>query len=238
MATPRLFVDIKLTPGESLTLPKAPAHHIATVLRRKVGDEVILFNGDGGEYLCQLEQADRKSVIVQVSAFNPDDRTPPLSIHLGMCILKKDPMDAVLGRVVELGVQEITPIISDHCAVSAKMIKSRQAHWQAVIVSSCEQCGLNRLPLLHEPVATDTWLEQTAADRKIIALPGAGQLSAGESTNSVSLLVGPEGGFSDREVDLAGARGYQPATLGDRILRAETAPAVAISVLHRVWGDF
>ena len=238
MATPRLFVDIELNAGERLVLPKAPAHHIATVLRKKAGDAVVLFNGEGGEYLCLLEQADRKSVIVQVGEFNPDDRTPALSIHLGMCILKKDPMDAVLGRVVELGVQEITPIISDHCAVSTKMIKSRHAHWKAIIVSSCEQCGLNKLPLLHQPIATESWLEQATAERKIIALPGDRQLSSGDAAKTVSLLVGPEGGFSDQEIELASARNFEPATFGKRILRAETAPAVAISVLHRTWGDF
>ena len=238
MATPRLFVDIELTSGEQLTLPRAPAHHIATVLRKKTGDAVILFNGKGGEYACQLEQADRKSVIVQVGEFSSNDRTPPLNIHLGMSILKKDPMDAVLGRVVELGVREITPIVSDHCAVSTKMIKNRQTHWQAVIISSCEQCGLNRLPLLHDPITTESWLKQAKADRKIVALPGGGQLSTGSAAKTVSILVGPEGGFSDREVELAAAENFEPATFGERILRAETAPAVAISVLHRTWGDY
>ena len=238
MATPRLFVDAELTTGQSLTLPKGPAHHLATVLRQKPGNPVVLFNGQGGEYLGVLDQCDRKAVIVDVQDFLPDDRTPPLKIQLGMCILKKDPMDAVLGRVVELGVSEITPIISDHCAVSTKMIRSRRDHWQAVIVSSCEQCGLNRLPVLNEPITTAAWIEHTDADQKIIALPGGHPLSSDLSTDTVDLLVGAEGGFSNQEIELASNSGFQAVTFGERILRAETAPAVAISVLHHAWGDF
>ncbi len=238
MATPRLYISVELESGQQLTLPKAPAHHITTVLRRQAGDPVILFNGRGGEYHCILEESSRKAAIVNVGDFNSSDRTPELTIHLGMCILKKDPMDAVLGRIVELGVSEITPIISDHCAVSTKVIRKRQEHWQAIIVASCEQCGLNRLPLLNQPVATADWMTKAKSTRKLIALPGAQKLVAGPPPESVSLLVGPEGGFSDQELSLARDQDFEPATFGARVLRAETAPAVALSVIHRVWGDF
>ncbi|MBO6565343.1 MAG: 16S rRNA (uracil(1498)-N(3))-methyltransferase [Pseudomonadales bacterium] len=238
MATPRLFVDAELATGQSLTLPKGPSHHLATVLRQKTGHPVVLFNGQGGEYLGVLEQCDRIAVVVIVKGYVSVDRTPHLTIILGLWILKKDPMDAVLGRVVELGVSEITPITSDHCAVSAKMINSRREHWQAVIVSSCEQCGLNRLPLLHEPIATADWIKRSDADQKIIALPDERPLSSGQSAATVALLVGAEGGFSKQEIELASRHGFEAVTFGERILRAETAPAAAISVLHRAWGDF
>lgn len=239
MATPRLYVDMSLSSGAQITLPKGPAHHIATVLRRKTGDEVILFNGEGGEYHCALVQSDRKAVIVDIGEHNKMDRIPPLRVHLGMSILKKDPMDAVLSRITELGVSEITPVISDHCAVSLKMIRSRQAHWHGIVVSSCEQCGLNRLPALNPPVSIDEWVTSVVADRKLIALPGQRILEGEEdATDSVALIIGPEGGFSDRELVVTEDAGFEAVTFGERVLRAETAPAVALSVIHRTWGDF
>lgn len=238
MASPRLYVDMSLASGEKLTLPKGPAHHLATVLRQKSGNPVVLFNGHGGEFHGVLAQCDRKAVIVELQDFVEIDRSPPLSIHLGMCILKKDPMDAVLGRVVELGVFEITPIISDRCSVSTKVIRSRMDHWRAVVISSCEQCGLNRIPRFNEPATSENWIETADAEQKIIALPGESPLTTGLSAKTANLFVGPEGGFSDREIELAVNSGFQTTTFGERILRAETAPAVAIAILHHAWGDF
>ena len=199
---------------------------------------MVLFNGRGGEHICMIEQADRKTVTVTVGEFVDSERTPPLSVHLGMCILKKDPMDAVLGRAVELGVSEITPVISDHCAVSIKVIRGRREHWQGVVIASCEQCGLNRLPVLHEPQQSDIWMRHPGTGRKLIAVPGGHRLDAVPTPGRVSLLVGPEGGFSERELSLAVSGGFDPVTFGERVLRSETAPAVALSVLNRVWGDF
>ena len=238
MAGPRLYVNLEFSAGDLLTLPAGPAHHLVTVLRRQAGSPLVLFNGQGGEHICVLEQADRKAVMVRVGEFVDADRRPPVSVHLGMCVLKKDAMDAVLGRVAELGVAEITPLISDHCALANRVIRRRQAHWQAVVIASCEQCGLNRLPLLHEPQQGDIWMQSSATGRKLIAVPAGPRLDAGPAPQRVSLLVGPEGGFSDRELSLAVSEGFDPVTFGERILRSETAPAVALSVLNREWGDF
>ena len=198
----------------------------------------MLFNGRGGEYECEIDQASRRSVKVTPDKHETADRTPPLTIHLGMCVLKKDAMDAVLARSTELGVASITPIISDHCAVSSDFVGKRQRHWQGVVVAACEQCGLNRLPLLHEAGSTHDWLRNAESSARLIALPGAAPLPQHDGPKQVSLLVGPEGGFSEAEVSLAQQHSFLPVTFGERILKAETAPVVAVSVLHRTWGDF
>ena len=239
MTLPRFFVPGSISLDQSMTLPGDVSHHLVKVLRTQVGDQAILFNGEGGEYQCTIDLITKKSVTVTAHGFQPDDRGASLSVHLGLCVLKKDAMDRALSKAVELGVSSVTPLISEYCSVAKKVILNRHAHWQQVVVSACEQCGLNQLPKLHTAEQLDDWVNSQSNVEKIIALQGASPLDpAKNEVNEVSLLIGPEGGFSEAEMSQALECSFQAVTFGQRILRAETAPIVAISVLHRTWGDF
>ncbi len=238
MAISRFYVPGSLELGASVALPENTAHHLARVLRLQTGDSVILFNGEGGEFECIIETLEKKAVTVRPLSFSDDDRATSLKVHLGMCILKRDAMDNVFMKATELGVTSITPLVSDHCAVSRKSIENRQKHWKQVSISACEQCGLNILPQIDEPQQLTEWI-QSRDGKRIIALPDATTpVNAAEHPSEVSLLVGPEGGFSDAEVDAASASGFEAVSFGARMLRAETAPIVALSVLQYEWGDF
>lgn len=238
MATPRFFVEAKflnagsLGAGQHLELAANISHHMIHVLRLREGTDIVLFNGQGGEFAAQILNIARKSVTVQVGSFTDINRTSNLSVHLGMCVIKKDSMDRVIGRATELGVAQITPLISDYCAVANKLIFKRQTHWQQVAVSACEQCGLNVVPEILEPIGIRDWIRQTSAPLKLVCKPAETALNESGEVSGVELLVGPEGGLSESELTAAEAWGFRGISLGERILRAETAPLVAITLLQ------
>ncbi|MBT4159988.1 MAG: 16S rRNA (uracil(1498)-N(3))-methyltransferase [Gammaproteobacteria bacterium] len=235
---PRFHVTGGITTGTIFNLPPDAVHHLIHVLRLAVGDEVIIFNGAGGEHHCRIESISKKTASLFPEQFSPVNRNSDLHIHLGLCILKKDAMDRALTKSVELGVTAITPLISEHSTVARKIIYDRISHWQQVVISACEQCGLNIPPHLHEPAQLSDWISQTESDLKLVATQFGESLPTERSSqNSVCLLVGPEGGFSDDETDSASNAGFISVKFGNRILRAETAPLVAISVIQHLWGD-
>ncbi len=239
MTLPRFFVDSDIIAGEQLQLPDQSAHHLSRVLRLESGDAVIVFNGRGGEYQCTIDSITKKQVLLGVDSFKEDNRSAELRIHLGMAVIKRDAMDAVLSKAVEMGVHEITPLVTERCTVAKKVIKNRQIHWQQVLVSACEQCGLNLVPRLHATRALGEWLPECAGDARLIAVPDGHQGLPGLSpVKQADLLVGPEGGFTDNEVSLAQAEGFESVTLGSRVMRAETAPVTLMAVMHHVWGDY
>ena len=236
MTAPRFHVPGLIEDG--MDLPAAVSHHMIRVLRLRVGDPVTLFNGTGGEYQCKITAISRKQAQVKVLAYSAIDRAPQLHIHLGLAVLKKDAMDRVIQYAAELGIGEITPVITEHCSVATRIIRSRQAHWQQVAIAACEQSGMNRLPTVHTPTDLAGWRPQES-DCKLICVPGAAPLSPslGEA-GRVCILTGPEGGLTDEEIRAAEAVGFTAVSFGERVLRAETAPLVAVTVLHRLWGDY
>lgn len=237
MSAPRFYVPLRTEIGETLELPEGPSHHLATVLRLKQGSDITVFNGEGGEFHCTITEINKRQVNVMPNAFDAANRAPDCHVHLGMCILKKDPMHSAISRAVELGVSHLTPVISEHCAVSKKMIRQRQAHWQQVAISACEQCGLNLVPEITEPVPISDWLNGRHGDHRFIAMPASPGLPASLTGDSVSVLIGPEGGFSKPEESAAKTAGFIPTGFGERILRAETAPAVALAILNQVMSN-
>lgn len=239
MAPPRFFVEAPLAAGDSLQLPDNTAHHLARVLRLAAGEQVVIFNGQGGEYLGNIEHIDSKQVRLRLESFNEANREAGLPVHLGMAVIKKDAMDSVLAKAVEMGVTGVTPVITDRCSVARKVIRNRHAHWQQVLVAACEQSGLNILPTLDEAVTLAEWFARTSANLRIIAVPGSRTVvPAFASPSNVALLIGPEGGFTREELGKAGEAGYQPMTLGQRVMRAETAPVALLTVIQHRWGDF
>ncbi|WP_028238441.1 16S rRNA (uracil(1498)-N(3))-methyltransferase [Stutzerimonas azotifigens] len=238
MRLSRFHLDMPLSLGEH-RLPDAQAHYVARVLRLATGDPVQLFDGSGQEYLGTLIEVDRKQVRVQLDRVHAGLPESPLAIHLGQGLSRGERMDWAVQKATELGVSEITPLLSERCEVrlNEERADKRLAHWRQVAISACEQCGRSVLPKIHAPVALEDWLG-VQADLKLVLHPVAAPLAEHPRPRSLAFLIGPEGGLSEPEVARAQAAGFAPARLGPRVLRTETAPVVALSVAQQLWGDF
>lgn len=240
MAAPRFFVDIPLAPG-LLILPDDAAHHAARVLRLAAGDPVVLFNGEGGEHHGQIAGIDRRVVSVQLDRFNPDNRESPLDITLVQSITSGERMDYALQKAVELGVSHIVPIITERASIKLKADRAekRLEHWRKVIISACEQSGRNVIPGLASICELGQWLEQKTEATCLLLHPQANERlsSVTNVTQAVAIVVGPEGGFSDQEIELMQARGCRLVQLGPRVLRMETAGPAMLAILQAQLGD-
>lgn len=241
MQIPRLYHPAPIPIDEEFILNNDAAHHVATVLRLKPNHPVVLFNGDGSEYSALLIDVSRKQVVVEADACLTIGKESQLSIHLGQGVSKGDRMDTVLQKSVELGVAEITPVLTQRCAVKLdeKRWEKKMLQWQKIIIGACEQCGRNTVPELHQPVTLNQWLARPTQANRLILAPGA-QYSLSKtpySTHGFRLLIGPEGGLTEQEVHQANENGYTSVSLGPRILRTETAALTAVSVLQALHGD-
>ncbi|WP_017938574.1 16S rRNA (uracil(1498)-N(3))-methyltransferase [Zestomonas thermotolerans] len=239
MRLSRFFVDSSLSLGQH-ELPEAQAHYIGRVLRLAAGAAVQLFDGTGQEFRGELLEVGKKSVRVELREQFAGLAESPLRIHLGQGLSRGERMDWAIQKATELGVAEITPIVSERCEVRLKDERAdkRLAHWRQVAVSACEQCGRSVLPLIHPPLLLEDWLERVEAELKLVLHPVAEPLERHARPASLAFLIGPEGGLADAEVEQAKGRGFQAARLGPRVLRTETAPVVALSVAQQLWGDF
>ncbi len=239
MRLSRFFIDAPLTLG-SHELPEAQAHYIGRVLRLAPGAAVQLFDGSGVEYLGELTDVGKKQVRVELREQLAGMPESPLRIHLGQGLSRGERMDWAIQKATELGVNEITPIISERCEVRLKDERAdkRLAHWRHIASSACEQSGRSVVPLINPPMSLADWLKQTSADLKLVLHPVSAPLSSLPKPATLAFLIGPEGGLSDNEVSQAQAHDFLPARLGPRVLRTETAPVVALSVAQQLWGDF
>ncbi|HWV15348.1 MAG TPA: 16S rRNA (uracil(1498)-N(3))-methyltransferase [Cellvibrio sp.] len=240
MRIPRIFTAQPLAANSSIDLEEAPSHHLAKVLRMQAGRELILFNGRGGEYSASITAISKKAVSVQLRDFIAEDRQSPLQLELAIGVSRGERMDWVLQKATELGATKITPLLTERTEVKLNNERSdkKLEHWQQIIVSACEQCQRNLLPELSKPVAIDEWLAQCNAELKFVLHHRDNQgLPASQNISSVALLIGPEGGLSEREIEQALQQHFSPLTLGPRILRTETAPLAAISLVQYLWGD-
>lgn len=238
----RLYVDIPLVPDNELLLPDDAAHHLVRVLRAAVGDQITLFNNQGGQFDAELIATGKREARVRLLSFLPDDRTSALHTHLGQVMSRGERMDYAIQKATELGVTEITPLLSERCELKLRgeeRADKKLEHWRRVAIAACEQSGRNRLPTIHEPRALEDWLAATEADCRLVLAPAVqGGLPAQLTPQRVALLIGPEGGLSEREIAAACAQGFQPWQLGPRVMRTETAPVAALAVLQSLYGDF
>ncbi len=239
MRLSRFFIDAPLSLGQH-ELPEAQAHYIGRVLRHAAGDAVQLFDGSGQEYLGELIEVGKKSVRVELRETLAGMAESPLNIHLGQGLSRGERMDWAIQKATELGASQISPIVSARCEVRLKDERAdkRMAHWRQIAISACEQCGRSSLPQINPPVTLAQWLEQVEADLKLVLHPVAEPWASHLRPASLAMLIGPEGGLSEDEVQQAMARGFHAARLGPRVLRTETAPVVALSVAQQLWGDF
>ena len=241
MRIPRIYTPNALSSDTLVDLDESSSRHLASVLRMPAGRQVILFNGQGGEYSGELVNVKKNRVSVSISTFIACDRESPLKIHLAIGVSRGDRMDWVIQKATELGVTAITPLFTERTEVklNAERLKKKTRHWQHVAISACEQCQRTLVPIVNPAMPLEQWVVADNHRLKLV-LHHRTKRNLGEfcNTNSlVSLLVGPEGGLSDSEIDLSLNSGFEPLTLGPRVLRTETAPLAAISILQSLWGD-
>lgn len=242
MRTIRCFVDSPLAPGAQATLSETATGHLVRVLRLGVGDAIVLFNGDGHDFAARLVSVSKRGAEAEVLDACPVANESPLRITLAQGIARGEKMDWVLQKGTELGVAAFAPVSTDRTEVKldAERAAKRLAHWQAVLVSACEQSGRARLPRLAEPLSLANYAAAEAAPVKLVLDPtadlGLHDLSLPAAAD-VALLVGPEGGLSERDLATARAAGFTGLRLGPRILRTETAGLAAIAALQAVYGD-
>ncbi len=239
MRLSRFFIDAPLSIGDH-ELPEAQAHYISRVLRMAEGDAVQLFDGSGQEFLGALLEVGKKRVNVRLDQSFAGQPESTLRIHLGQGLSRGERMDWAIQKATELGVTEITPLISERCEVRLKDERAdkRLQHWRQIAISACEQCGRSSVPVIHPPLLLSEWLSATEAALKLVLHPVAEPLTSHEAPGTLAFLIGPEGGLSDAEVQQAQSQGYHSARLGPRVLRTETAPVVALAVAQQLWGDF
>lgn len=249
---PRFYCNHPLTIHESILLPNGGSHHAAHVLRLKKNDQVILFNGQGGEFTGQIEQIDKKGVTVQIQRFHDVNRESPVITELVQAICTNEKMDWIIQKAVELGVNHIQPIMTSRCVIhlTGERIKKRAEHWQQIIHSACEQCGRNKIPELMSLAPYTEWLSRYKSDQtnrsitssaKLMLTPAAQlHLSKLQPNNKdfFVLLVGPEGGLTPSEEKLAIATGFIAIHLGQRTLRTESAGLAALASIQALWGDY
>lgn len=243
MSRTRLFTDSNLGPGAEILLSGDAARYLGRVLRLRPDDEVTVFNGDGGEYEATVVSLAKSSVTLRTGNFIDREAESPLSIHLVQGLARGERMDLVVQKATELGVDRITPLMTEYGVVrlDGQRAAKRTAHWRAVAASACEQSGRNRLPVIDEPIGFREWLGGNSNRdwTRLILRPGAGRSLASASIESgcAVLLIGPEGGFSEAEYELAELTGFAAIGLGPRILRTETAALAAMSALQVLHGD-
>ena len=225
-------------------LPSAQAHHVAHVLRLAAGDALTLFDGRGTVHDAVIAQCARGAVRVRVRASRSENRESPLQVTLVQAVSSGERMDYTVQKAVELGVTAVQPVLSARCVVrlSGERAAKRVAHWQAVAVAACEQCGRNHVPPVHPLLPFAAWLEQAAVApglRILLAPGGAARLQEiGRPSGKVALLAGPEGGLTAAEAADAGRAGFVSLQLGPRVLRTETAALAALAAMQTLWGDF
>ena len=227
--------------ADLIELQDAASRHVSIVLRMQVGASLILFNGDNCEFLATIKNIVKTKVTVLIDACTELSRESPRSIHLAQAMSKGERMEFVVQKAVELGVTSITPVLTEHCAIklSATHLMKKHAQFQAIAIAACEQSGRNKLALINPACSLSSYLSRAQAQIKLILHPHAiSSFPVCQSVDSdIILLVGPEGGFSHFEFNLALSTNFKPWHLGARILRTETAAIAAISIMQAIAGD-
>ena len=240
MRTIRCHVDAPLSVGATATLSETASGHVVRVLRLGVGDAVVLFNGDGHDYDARLVAVGKRGAEAEVLGARRLANESPLVITLAQGVARGEKMDLVLQKGTELGVAAFAAINTERTEVKldAERSAKRMAHWQGVLVAACEQSGRARVPALAPPVALAQWAGGPHAGLKLMLDPeGELTLAALPATDTVTLVVGPEGGLSERDLATLRAAGFKGLRLGPRILRTETAGLAAIAALQSRLGD-
>lgn len=239
---PRFFYPETLTIGQTITLPEAVSHHV-NVLRLAPGAHITLFNGQGGEYVASITEMERKRTYAEIKTFSPTEAELPYGITLAQGLPEGSKMDWIIEKAMELGATAIQPLAAQRSVVklSGDRIEKRRQHWQSVIISAAEQCGRNRLAHLGELSDFNSWISQQDLHKRLLLSPRATQSLSDWARHhppqAVAVVIGPEGGLTEAEEELAARHGAILVQAGPRILRTETAGLAAIAAINACWGE-
>ncbi len=237
---PRFFCPLPLHTGAQLDLPASTAHHVF-VLRLQVDDQIEIFNGEGGSFLARLTTIEKKRASIEITDAQAREAELPFPITLAQALPEGSKMDWIIEKAIELGVQQIQPLAAQRCVVklNADRAEKKLEHWRAVIIAASEQCGRNRLAQLDAPMEVQKFSATSPLGQRILLSPRAtlslAQWAQQQAPQPVTLLIGPEGGFTDTEEADAVKQGALMLSMGPRILRTETAGLAAISILSAAW---
>ena len=230
---PRFYCPAPLQTGLALSLPPGAARHVQ-VLRMQPGEVITLFNGEGGEFEATVIRMGRSDVDVEVGAHNPVEREARRAVHLLAGITANERMDWLVEKATELGVASITPLMAERSVLKLKGERAdkKLAHWQGVAAAAAEQCGRNRVPVIHAAVSLNDWIKKASLGQRWVLSLSQGTQPLAQMTGDavVTVLSGPEGGLSPAEEACALAAGFVSVSLGPRVLRAETAPLAVLAL--------
>jgi 16S rRNA (uracil1498-N3)-methyltransferase len=241
MRISRIYTEQLLKQVSQIKLEGQQAHYLSKVLRLKANASLILFNGDGHEYKSLITEIDKNSITLEIQDAKPGNSESPLHSILGLGLSRGERMDIAIQKSTELGVSEIAPLFTEFSEVKlqGERLQKKLVHWQQVAISACEQSGRNKPPKVHPPQTLESWCSKIDSQLKLIFEPDADQgLPSEKAITQVALLVGPEGGFSKQELNIAAKNAFNAVRLGPRVLRTETAPIAALTSLQLLWGDF
>lgn len=258
----RRFLNQPLMIGEEITLQDEDYNYIARVLRSRENDPITLFNGEGGEYHGNIVEIAKRHLTVKLKKYNPINRTSTIKVHLLQSLAKGEKMELVLQKSTELGVSSITPLATERSVMHLKkeQTEKRLERWNNIITSACEQCELNIPPTLHEPISVEAWINVVlpTLNTTVITLAPTAKHSLGSflksfeqptidtaqdpqndgQTHSFTVVIGPEGGLTETEIQMLQDAGAKSVSLGSRILRTETAALSVISTIQGLIGDW
>ncbi|MBI0060424.1 16S rRNA (uracil(1498)-N(3))-methyltransferase [Gilliamella sp. M0320] len=237
----RIFQPYTINQNSLITLDDNAFNHLIRVLRMKTGESITLFDGSNQITPAVIHEVNKKTVIVKTANSVLDNRESPLNIHLGQVISRGDKMEFTIQKSVELGVNTITPLLSERCGVKLdqERLEKKVQQWQKIVISACEQCGRNIIPSINPVMKLETWCANLTDSLKLNLHPkaeqGINQLPC--DNNNISLLIGPEGGLSNEEISMTHQYQFTDILLGPRVLRTETAALTVITALQVRFGD-
>ena len=245
MALHRFYASPGSIHGTDLVLGHEESHHLRRVLRLGKGDRVVAFDGTGREYLCRIDRVADDRVLLRILKEDQPPVESPLLIRLAQAVIKGEKFDWVVQKATELGVTEIVPLVTDYCDpwVHRGERSDKLLRWRRIALEACKQCGRTRVPHVSDPIAVAEVLTRCsgitvmAVERGGRTLASLGEAFHYDPPREVNILIGPEGGWSSRERDLAQQLGARQVTLGPRILRTETAGIVLSGIVQYLWGD-
>ncbi|CAB5556301.1 16S rRNA (uracil(1498)-N(3))-methyltransferase [Providencia hangzhouensis] len=241
MRIPRIYHPEPLQINTTISLGDDAANHVGRVLRMTAGQKLELFDGSNQTFSAEITEATKKNVFVHIENSQIDDRESPLDLHLGQVMSRGEKMEFTIQKSVELGVNTITPLLSERCGVrlDGERLEKKLLQWQKIAIAACEQCGRNRIPEIRPVQTLEAWCAETDGAFKVNLHP-----RATESINTlptelkkVRLLIGPEGGLSADEIAMTANYQFTDILLGPRVLRTETTALTAITALQVRLGD-
>ena len=238
MKTIRIYQNTPFAEAMRVDLNKDNSHHLNKVLRFPVGKNITVFNGDGFDYIAVVESA-KKTTNLKIISKNPNNTESKLDLTLAQGIAKGEKMDFLIQKAVELGVSRIIPMNLERCVVRLKSekIQKKIDHWQKIANHACEQSGRSVIVNVSHPATLDNLLKESGHNGFVLHHRATQDLNQNKESLKATILIGPEGGLSEKEVTAAENAGYNSLLLGKRILRTETASLAAIANMQLLWGD-